>query len=175
MRKSAAKKFMQTPNLICPDNVLAKISQLKPDNKFKLLMVNGFTQRMFNKVGNEFLEVITKYLNENRNDSVKPLPQNIQETFELLNKKFSLKEIADIRKLDEAVISMQIETILSYFPETNINSIIDEKDLATIEKEVKVGYENLRELKKRFDDKFSVPLLRIAIAKIKAKSAKNHQ
>ena len=175
VRKSAAKKFMQTPNLICPDNLLAKISQLKPDNKFKLLMISGFTQRMFNKVGNEFLEVITKYLNENKNDSVKPLPQNIQETFELLNKKFSLKEIASIRKLDEAVISMQIETILSYHPETNINSIIDERDLETIEKEVKVGYENLRELKKRFNDKFSVPLLRIAIAKIKAKLSMNHQ
>lgn len=175
VRKAASKKFMQTPNLICPDNVLAKISQLKPDNKFKLMMIDGFTSRMFNKVGNDFLDVITKYISEKRNESAKALPQNIQETFELLKKNFSLKEIASIRKLDEAVISMQIETILSYYPETEIKSIISDAALKIIEKEMKNGFENLRELKKRLNDKFSVQLLRIAIAKIKADSKMNHQ
>ncbi|WP_337865914.1 RecQ family ATP-dependent DNA helicase [Ignavibacterium sp.] len=175
VRKTVSKKFMQTPNLICPDNVLAKISRLKPDNKFKLMMIDGFTNRMFNKVGNDFLEVITKYKNQNNNESAKPLPQNIQETFELLKKNFSLKEIASIRKLEEAVISMQIETILRYYPETEIKTIISDADLKIIEKEMKKGFENLRELKKRLNDKYSVQLLRIAIAKIKADSKMNHQ
>jgi len=173
VRMNAAKKFLQTPNLICPDSVLAKISQLKPDNKFKLLMIEGFTERMYNKIGNDFLEVITKYLNENKNESVKVLPQNIQETFLLLNKKFSLKEIASLRKLDEAVISMQIETILSYYPETDIKFILSDEEIQTIEKVTKEGYENLRELKKKLNDKFSIPLLRVAIAKIRAKSSMN--
>lgn len=174
-RKSAAKKFMQTPNLICPDSVLAKISQLKPDNKFKLMMVEGFTSRMFNKVGNDFLEIIQSYLKENKSDSQKNLPQNVQETFQLLNKNFSLKEIAGIRKLDEAIISMQIETIMSYYPETDITSILNESDLKIIETAMNQGYENLRELKDKLNGKYSVPLLRIAVAKIKARSSMNHQ
>ncbi len=173
-RKSAAKKFMQTPNLICPDSVLAKISQLKPDNKFKLMMIDGFTTRMFNKVGNDFLEVIQSYLKDNQDDSAKALPQNVKETLILLKKNFSLKEIASIRKLDEAIISMQIETILSYYPETDINSILNEKDLKIIEEAMNNGFENLRDLKDKLNNKYSVPLLRIAIAKIKARSSMNH-
>ncbi|AFH48984.1 ATP-dependent DNA helicase RecQ [Ignavibacterium album JCM 16511] len=174
VRKTAAKKFMQTPNLICPDSVLAKISQLKPDNKYKLMMIEGFTTRMFNKVGNDFIEAIQSYLKEDKNDSEKSLPQNVQETLQLLKKNFSLKEIASIRKLDEAVISMQIETILSYYPEIEIRSILSEEDLKVIETAMSAGYENLRDLKDKLNGKYSVPLLRIAIAKIKFRSSTNH-
>lgn len=170
-RKAAAKKFMQTPNLICPDSVLAKISQLKPDNKYKLMMIEGFTTRMFNKIGNDFIEIIQSYLKENKSDSEKLLPQNVQETLQLLKKNFSLKEISSIRKLDEAVISMQIETILSYYPEIEISSILGEEDLKVIENAMREGYENLRELKDKLNGKYSVPLLRIAIAKIKFRSS----
>ncbi|MEP0860136.1 MAG: RecQ family ATP-dependent DNA helicase [Ignavibacterium sp.] len=173
-RKAAAKKFMQTPNLICPDSVLAKISQLKPDNKYKLMMIEGFTTRMFNKIGNDFIEIIQSYLKENKSDSEKLLPQNVQETLQLLKKNFSLKEISSIRKLDEAVISMQIETILSYYPEIEISSILGEEDLKIIETAMREGYENLRELKDKLNGKYSVPLLRIAIAKIKFRSSMSH-
>ncbi|MCA2005576.1 MAG: HRDC domain-containing protein, partial [Ignavibacterium sp.] len=174
VRKSVAKKFMQTPNLICPDSVLAKISQLKPDDKYKLMMIEGFTQRMFNKIGNDFLEVIQDYLKKNNSESEKNLPQNVNETLQLLNKKFSLKEIAQLRKLDEAIISMQIETILSNYPDIDISSVLTEKDLDAIGNAIKDGYENLIELKKKLDEKYSIPLLRIALAKIKAKYSQNH-
>ncbi len=173
-RKSAAKKFMQTANLICPDNVLAKISQIKPDNKFKLMMIEGFTVRMFNKVGNDFLEIIQSYLKEFKENTEKSVPQNVQETLLLLKKNFSLAEISKIRKLDEAVISMQIETILNYFPETDITSILSETDLREIESAINEGYENLRELKEKLRGKYSVALLRIAVAKIKARSSMSH-
>lgn len=165
---------MQTPNLICPDSVLAKISQLKPDDKYKLMMIEGFTQRMFNKIGNDFLEVIQDYLKKNNIESEKNLPQNVNETLQLLNKKFSLKEIAQLRKLDEAIISMQIETILSNYPDIDISSVLTEKDLDAIGNAIKDGYENLIELKKKLDEKYSIPLLRIALAKIKAKYSQNH-
>lgn len=174
IRKAAAIKFMQTPNLVCPDSVLAKISQLKPDNKYKLLMIDGFNQRMFNKVGNDFLQAINTYLNENISDKEFKLPQNLKETFDLLNKNFSLKEISEIRNLDEAVISMQIETILQYYPDILINSILSERDLEEINSVVKDGFENLKELKSKLQNKYSIPLLRIALAKIKSKFSKSH-
>ena len=51
LRLKVSKKLMQTPNMICPDSVLAAISKIKPDNKLKLMNVNGFNLRMFNKIG----------------------------------------------------------------------------------------------------------------------------
>lgn len=174
VRKTVAKRFMQTPNLICPDSVMAKISRLKPDNKYKLLMIEGFNQRMFNKIGNEFLEVIQKYCEQNIRDKKTNLPQNIKETFDLISKNFSLKEIAKIRNLEEAVISMQIETIIQFHPEIDISSILNNQDLKKIEAEVEKGFENLRDLKKKLANRYSIPELRIALAKIKTINSKNH-
>ena len=127
LREKASKKFLQSANIICPDDVLAKVSQQKPKTKSELFSIPGFNERMFNKVGNDFLETInslnTSTINKNRN-AENVIPQNILETYNLLQKRYSLQEISKLRKLNEAVISMQIETILGYLPETDISSII---------------------------------------------------
>ena len=58
LREKASKKFLQSANIICPDDVLAKVSQQKPKTKSELFSIPGFNERMFNKVGNDFLETI---------------------------------------------------------------------------------------------------------------------
>ncbi len=57
LREKASKKFLQSANIICSDDVLAKISQQKPKTKSELFSIPGFNERMFNKVGNDFLEL----------------------------------------------------------------------------------------------------------------------
>ncbi|MDP2363502.1 MAG: helicase-related protein, partial [Ignavibacteria bacterium] len=134
LREKASKRFLQSANIICPDDVLAKVSQQKPKTKSELFSIAGFNERMFNKVGNDFLEAINssdtlKF--STKETAVKTIPQNILETYNLLQKKYSLQEIAKLRKLNEAVISMQIETIIGYLPEVDISSILskDKMDL----------------------------------------------
>ena len=118
VRKKAAERFIQSAYLICPDNILRDIVRKKPLSKGDILSINGFNNRMLNKVGNEFIEVIRNYLNDQKNkkpDEKKPsLPQNIIQTQKLIQKKYTLKEIAETLKLSEAVVSMQIETIIEY-------------------------------------------------------------
>jgi len=173
-RKKAAERFMQSAYLICPDNVLREVARNQPKSKFELMNINGFNSRMFNKLGNDFLEIISGYkpyqplkkeLKEKRE-----LPQNIVETKKLLQKKYTLKEIADTMKLSEAVISMQIETLIEFEPEIDISSLIEKETFQIIMSETQKGFENLKDLKERLPSQITYPEIRIAVAKFRASS-----
>ncbi len=167
VREKTAKKFLQSPAIICPDNVLAKVSQLKPKSKIELLTIDGFNERMFNKIGEELLEVINNRVSIKENSIVSEeiIPKNITETFRLLKQNYTLSEIAHLRRLTEAVISMQIETIISYIPETDISSIIDSDRLEKINVLYKKGFKDLKTLKEKLPKDFSYPEIRVALAK----------
>ena len=168
-REIAAKKFLQSGNIICPDYLLSKISQQKPKTKYELFSIPGFNERMFNKVGNDFLEIINSFgdvKEGNKKNKYVNLPANINETYNLLQKKYSLQEIAKLRKLTEAVISMQIETIIGYLPDTDISSILTDRNLDQVKEKFKEGITDLKGLKESLPKDFSYPQVRIALAKI---------
>ena len=88
--------------------MLAKISQQKPKTKTELLSIFGFNERMYNKLGNDFLEIINSFeLETEKSDKKKELliPTNIIETYNLLKKKYSLQEISKLRKLNDRSVS----------------------------------------------------------------------
>ncbi len=168
IRKEVSKRFLQTPEVICPDSILAEISRKKPKNRFELISLHGFNQRMFNKIGNEILEEVQKSLNKETGKLPKgKIPNNIIDTYNLLIKGQTLEEISSLRKLNEAVISMQIETILQYLPQTEIKHLFKSDTLNLINEEIDKGYVDLKELKGRIKGDISFALLRIAIAKRK--------
>ena len=84
------------------------------------------------------------------------LPANILETKKLIEKKYTLKEISDTIKLSEAVISMQIETLIEFEPNIDLSPMIKK--------------ENLKLLKERLPGRITYPEIRIAVAKFKADS-----
>ncbi|HAB53891.1 MAG TPA: hypothetical protein DCE80_17225 [Ignavibacteriales bacterium] len=172
VRKKASERYLQTSYLICPDNLLKRISTAKPTTKNELMNIHGFNSRMFNKIGNELLQIITEFVG-NRTEikqAVKKIPTSIKETYELLRKGFSLKDIFSLRKLSEEVISMQIETILEYDPSLEIVNLFDVKLKEMIENEMAKGYSNLKELKSRLPSQATYAMIRICIAKNKTTS-----
>jgi ATP-dependent DNA helicase RecQ len=169
-RLKASKKFVQSTYLICPDEVLREISRSRPKNKTQLLSVKGFSQRMFNKVGEDFLEVINSSLSENGKEE-KEIPSNLKETYLLMNKGYDLAGIASMRKLSEAVISMQIETIIEFEPEIEVKKLFKNLNYDKIMEEIKKGITDIKMLKERLNDEVSFPLLRVALAKYKFTSS----
>jgi ATP-dependent DNA helicase RecQ len=168
VRKRASEKFLQTQYLLCPDDVLKEVVKRKPKTKAALLDVEGFNNRMFNKIGNDILEAIERYSEEEEGmQNEIDIPQNIKETYNLLSKKYTLKEISQLRKLSEAIISMQVETILEYHPDTEIDFLFDTKSENRIREEIKKGYSSLKELKERLPSNISYAQIRIAAAKHK--------
>jgi uncharacterized protein YpbB len=81
-----------------------------------------------------------------------------------------LKEISETRKLTEAVISMQVESIIEFEPRIDITSLIDKKIYKEIVAEADKGFNSIKELKERLPLKISYAQIRIALAKHKATS-----
>jgi ATP-dependent DNA helicase RecQ len=177
LRLKVSKKLMQTPNMVCPDSVLANISKIKPDNKLKLMSVNGFNLRMFHKIGEAILQEVKDYIESNKSPEEKKIPENIIETYNLIKKGYNLDEIAKLRSLDVAIISMQIETIISAISELNIDKIIHPEKIEVVKKYYLQGFGELKMLKKKIAEElninFTISELRIALAKIK--SGKSNQ
>ena len=98
------------------------------------------------------------------------IPQNILETYKLIKKEYSLKDISALRQLSEEVISMQIETILEYDQNVEVKYLFNKDSLSEIFRELEKGYSTLKDLKQRLGDKITYSLLRIAIAKYKFSS-----
>lgn len=171
VRTKSAKKFQQNGLIICPDDVLHSIVEKKPKTKDAFLLIDGTSSRMFNKVGQDFLDVINNFRSESDKDglslSEKKLPSNIIETYDLLKKGYSLKDIAELRKQSEAVISMQVESILEYDNNIDIEHFFKPGELLKINKEISKGFFDLKELKQKVGDSISYPLLRVAVAKYK--------
>lgn len=170
VRKTSARKFSQSPQLICSDAILREIVELKPNSPSKIMTVEGFNQWMFNKIGEDFLEAIYEF---KRESSIKKdikqdkIPANIQLVYELLNKKYSLEDIASLTKLPEAVVSMQLESILGYFPKTNISTLIKKHEIDLIEKEISKGSVDMKEIKQNLPGFINYAKIRIVLAKLR--------
>jgi len=171
-RTQASKKFMQSGFIVCPDELLRTIASEKPQTKEELLRIPGFSSRMFNKIGVEFLEVLNTYMDSkiisgNVHAVKKEIPPSIKETYNLLIKGYSLSAIASLRKMSDSVISMQIETIVEYEPTVDISRLFDKTLLETIMDEIRKGFMDLKDLKERLPHEAGYPLIRIAVAKSK--------
>jgi ATP-dependent DNA helicase RecQ len=169
-RTRISKKFLQSGYIICPDEILRSIAENKPETKEDLLRIKGYTQRMFNKTGNDFLEIINAFRKEKvviKSELKKEIPPSIKETYNLLIKGYSLSAIASLRKMSDAVISMQVETIIEYEPSVDITKLFVGSLMETIMNEIKKGYTDMKELRERLPGDAGYPFIRIALAKYK--------
>ncbi len=69
----------------------------------------------------------------------------------------------------EPVISMQIETIIEFEPDTDISHLFVDNVLKLIKDEIDKGYSNLKEIKERLPKDISYSLIRIAAAKYRTR------
>jgi ATP-dependent DNA helicase RecQ len=167
-RKEAADRFNQPQNLICPDEILRLIAKQKPDSYSGLLKIKGFNQRMFNKSGDNFLNIVKEHstlasLNEGLKK--KNIPENTAKILELVQKKYSLQDISSLTRLPEAIISTQIETLIEMIPGLEINHLFDKNELNVINSKIDQDIRDLRSLREALGNSISYAKIRIALAK----------
>jgi len=154
IRKKGAAKFGQPEYIICPDETLREIINRKPANRSSMMKIKGFNERMFNKIGEQLLEAVNSFFEPGKKDPgdlifSDKIPANLTETLRLIRKGYSLREIAATVKKEEAVISMQVETILDFYPELDISKLVDPKHAGLIKQEVAAGIRDMKEIKLR--------------------------
>ena len=172
-RKLSAQKYGQPAALVCPDSLLKEIAKQKPDTPSKLLAIKGFTTRMYNKVGEDFLLIINDHIqNMEREENVKTkLPDNLLQTYELLSKGYTLDDIAKIQKLPVSLVSLQIESILEFEPEINYTTLFQEEELNRMEEIFKAGVNDIKEMKQNLPGSISYAKIRLFLTAVRAKNA----
>ncbi len=168
IRKEAAHRFNQPPHMICPDNIVREIAVKRPHSFSEMMDINGFNKRMFNKIGEEFLNAIKESVDSsslNKKLRHKKIPDNIKQVLELAQKKYTLNDIASLTKLPESVVSIQIETLLEIFPELETEHFFDAGEHSKIQAKIDEGVLDIKLLKESLDGKISYAKLRIALAK----------
>ena len=73
--------------------------------------------------------------------------------------------MSSLTKLPEAVVSVQIETLLEFIPDLNINSLFDKGELELIESQMDNEILEMKELKQQLPASISYGKIRIALAK----------
>jgi ATP-dependent DNA helicase RecQ len=168
IRRDISNKFNQSPNLVCPDEVLKAIAEIKPMNTSALLSIKGFSQRMYNKIGEEILTAVRENATESKEDNIldkNKVPDNIKQIFDLVKKRYSLKDISSLTKLPEAVVSMQIESLINLFPDLIIDSLVEHKKAAKIRDVIQSGVTDIKELKNNLGNEVTYAEIRIILAK----------
>lgn len=163
VRKEASVRFSQPINLICSDELLREIAEKKPLTAAALTSIEGFNQRMFNKIGEDFLHIIKDYEKE-KAGSNEPVSDMRLDLKNLIKKKYKLEEIASLIKSPEAVVSLQIESLLEFDPSLEIDSLFGKGELQLIMSKVKEGLMNLKELKEALPNSISYGKIRIVLA-----------
>jgi len=168
VRKDVSNKFNQAPNLVCSDDILKTIAETKPLSTTALLSIKGFTQRMYNKIGEDILEVVKQNTTETNEEKVfdkNKVPNSNKQIFNLVKKRYSLKDISSLTKLPEAVVSMQIESLIALFPDLVIDSLVDHNKTTKIRDVIQSGITDIKELKNNLGNKISYAEIRIILAK----------
>ncbi len=168
IRKEASEKFAQIPHLICPDEILRTISKTKPQNHSSLLSIAGFNQRMYNKIGEEILSAIrtaSKLNNSLKERNNSNLPRKSKLILELVEKKYSLEEIAVLSKTSESLLGIQLEGLVRMIPDFDISSLINKEELEIINGKIAEGVTDIKELKSKLGVKISYAKIRLVLAK----------
>jgi ATP-dependent DNA helicase RecQ len=134
LRKKIAKEKDLPPYVIFQDPSLEEMATTYPTNKEEMAQVNGVGMGKVNKFGQEFLDVIKKYVEDNdietASDVVVKSSVNKSKTkiaiITQIDRKIDLEEIAETTRLTFEDLLTEIENICFSGTKLNLNYYIDQ-------------------------------------------------
>ncbi|PJA96669.1 MAG: hypothetical protein CO129_05340 [Ignavibacteriales bacterium CG_4_9_14_3_um_filter_34_10] len=84
-----------------------------------------------------------------------------------MKQKYSLNQIANKLKLSESVVSVQIESLIKFYPDTDIKSLVPHEKINMIKKTLEKGITNIKSIRESLNERVSYGEIRIVKAKLK--------
>ncbi len=170
VRKKVANRLGQKPEMVCAESILKQITKQQPTTKPDMFKIPGMSDRIFNKCGEDFLDVLR---DASKDEGVilpdKPLlSKSINETLRFVKDGYSLQEISDMRHLTTTVVSMQIETIIKAYPDVSIKTLIAEPVFNVVKQLYDEGIKDLKQVKRGLTSSISYAEIRIILARLTA-------
>jgi ribonuclease D len=165
---------------IFTQKALYEMCETLPTNKQELKLVNGMGKVRVEKYGNDIIEVIRNYCDENDIETSldteifekpKPKPKRKKgdtrkESLTLFKSGKSTQEIADIRELNENTIIGHLASFITT-GEVKVTDLISESHYKELKAIIpKHKFENLSDLKHQIDDKYTFAEIRLVLEQL---------
>ncbi len=156
---------------------LYEMCDMLPLNKKQLKVVNGMGKVRIEKYGDEILEIINEYADENNIEikevvieENKPKKENTKlVSLQMFKKGMSISEIALKREFVITTIEGHLSSFIST-GEITVFDLISEEKYDEIKKRIQhINFEGLSDLKNKIDDKFSYSELRMVLNSLETK------
>ncbi len=180
-RMERAMEYDIAPFQIFSQKTLYEMCTVLPMDKGELLNIKGMGKVRIAKYGNEILEIIKRYVEENKVEiphidfgkKQKPAPKKDTKkiSLDMLNAGKTIEEIAKERSL----VLSTIEGHLAYYiakDELNLEDIVGKEKAAELLSAIRsTQFSGLVDLKSKVDDKFSYGDLKMALSEISRKES----
>ncbi|KYH34581.1 ATP-dependent DNA helicase RecQ [Clostridium tepidiprofundi DSM 19306] len=181
LRKAISEREKVPPYIIFSDSTLREMSKYYPTDMKSMLDIKGVGEVKFKKYGDEFIEVIKRYVSENdielphtdknmNNGIIKnqeKIPSH-EVTFNLYREGKSLKEISECRNLKIVTIQDHLIRCSVEGLDVNLDDFIPKKYEQLIYDTIKkIGAEKLKPIKEMLPDEVEYMAIKAAICKMK--------
>jgi ATP-dependent DNA helicase RecQ len=134
LRKEVARKKNLPPYVIFQDPSLEEMATIYPTTKEEMASVNGVGMGKVNKFGKEFIELITKYVEENDIETAADVvvKSSVNKSkikifiIQQIDRKIDLDEIAESKSITFAEMLTEIENICYSGTKLNLDYYIDQ-------------------------------------------------
>lgn len=177
-RKKLAKKKGIPPFAVFQENSLQEMSLHYPIDEEELKHIQGVGEGKVKKFGKEFIEIIKKYVEDqgiSKDESffVKSVPNKSMNKVAIIqatDRKVSLEELAETRKVDMLTMIAEIEQIVRSGTRINIdyylNEILDEEQIEELfEYFMDAESEDIQEAFEEFDGDYDEEEIRLVLIK----------
>lgn len=166
LRKQLADEHGLPPYVVFNDATIREMAAYKPSTKKAMLEITGFGLNKFDAYGEQFIDAIIDFVNEQTNQGNKIKGATHIVTYELLKQGATPEAISKQRNLNILTIYSHIATLYEGSYDVDISKYINERELNAITKVIdEKGKEaKLKDLFEALDGKFEYFKIRLALA-----------
>ncbi len=173
VRKSISEREKVPPYIIFPDVTLREMSEYLPQNEYALLQIKGVGESKLKRYGEEFLDAIRKYIEDNKieisseNKTVTEKDPSHIVTFNMYKEGKSLEEICKERDLKILTVQEHIMKASLEGLDVDLNDFIPEEHKEQIYNVIKrVGAEKLKTIKEELPEDVSYMSIKAVLCMI---------
>ncbi|MDX5421726.1 MAG: DNA helicase RecQ [Hymenobacteraceae bacterium] len=169
LRKRLADEYGVPPYVVFTDTTLQEMAAERPTNKIAMLSISGVGAQKFERYGDVFITEVIDFINEEQAKGNKMKGATHLSTLELLQKGYSVEQIAQQRNLNPVTVYSHIATLYEQGYAVDLSGYISKAEYKAISKAIaKLGAEaKLKDLFEHLEEQYDYYKIRLSVSVFK--------
>jgi ATP-dependent DNA helicase RecQ len=165
-RDRIARRDSLSPDAVCPDAILLRLSNDPPASRAEFMKIEGMTEGIYNACGTSLLTLLESLGSQEwMDEATRELPDRLRRTYMLHESGCELDEIARRLALQPSTVSGHLEELIKLGIDIDIDRFVPSGIVKSVRQELgRIPNATLRELRALVGGGTDYPELRIAAA-----------